>query len=67
MTGWMVASGGMALHHGLYMSLPFVLLFGLGYAWVTGAELMDRIGPLGRRRAATLEERASKRMGAVAS
>jgi cellulose synthase/poly-beta-1,6-N-acetylglucosamine synthase-like glycosyltransferase len=67
MTGWMVASGGLALHHGLYMSIPFVLLFGLGYAWVTGAELMDRISPLGGRRAATPEEVASKRMGAVAS
>ena len=41
LTGWMVGSLVVALHQGLFASIPFVLLFGGGYGWLTWGEVRD--------------------------
>lgn len=43
LTAWMSASAVVALRAGLYMALPFILLFGLGYGWLAFGELRDRL------------------------
>jgi hypothetical protein len=38
----MTGSAIIAFREGLWMSLPFILLFGLGYGWLAAGELWDR-------------------------
>jgi hypothetical protein len=49
LTFWMAGSAVLALREGLFLTLPFVLLFGGGYAWLTFAELLERQRGLGAR------------------
>ncbi len=43
LTAWMLFSIGVALRLGLYGSLPFMVLFALGYGWLGFGELRERL------------------------
>ena len=42
---WMLGSGWLAIQHGLWGSLPFVVLFGSGYAWLILADAFSATEP----------------------
>lgn len=45
LAAWMLACGGLAIRAGLWASIPFVILFGVGYAWTGVGDLLDRGRP----------------------
>ncbi len=40
LAGWMALSTVVAIHHGLFGTLPFLVLFGAGYTWLGLGELL---------------------------
>jgi len=46
LVAWMTASAIVAVQERFYTALPFILLFGFGYAWVAFAEIRDRFRSL---------------------
>ena len=45
LVAWMLGSGWLAVQHGLWGSLPFVVLFGSGYAWLVLADAFSAPEP----------------------
>jgi len=43
LAAWMLAGAGVAIHQGFLPTLPFLLLFGGGYAWLGIGELLERL------------------------